>query len=66
VNWCRPSRRRLRRIILKRPKLVAELLRDVKILPDHAVLRLGAGREGRQLVSAGTAGANGQRLTANG
>jgi transcriptional regulator with XRE-family HTH domain len=30
----------LQRIILKRPRLVAELLRDLKNLPDHAVLRL--------------------------
>jgi len=30
----------LQRIILKRPQLVAELLRDLKNLPDHAVLRL--------------------------
>lgn len=30
----------LQKIILKRPALVAELLRDLKHLPDHAVLRL--------------------------
>lgn len=30
----------LQRIILKRPQLFAELLRDLRHLPDHAVLRL--------------------------
>jgi hypothetical protein len=30
----------LQRIILKRPALVAQLLRDLKNLPDHAVIRL--------------------------
>ncbi|MBK7350565.1 MAG: helix-turn-helix domain-containing protein [Gemmatimonadetes bacterium] len=30
----------LQKIILKRPQLFAELLRDLRHLPDHAVLRL--------------------------
>ncbi len=30
----------LQRIIRKRPKLFAQLIRDLKDLPDHAVLRL--------------------------
>ncbi len=30
----------LQRIILRRPQLFAELLRDLRTLPDHAVLRL--------------------------
>lgn len=30
----------LQQIILKRPRLFAELLRDLRNLPDHAVLRL--------------------------
>ena len=30
----------LRQAILKRPRLVAQLLREVRDLPDHAVLRL--------------------------
>jgi transcriptional regulator with XRE-family HTH domain len=30
----------LRQVILKRPKLFAQLIRDLKDLPDHAVLRL--------------------------
>jgi transcriptional regulator with XRE-family HTH domain len=30
----------LQRIIRKRPKLFADLIRDLKDLPDHAVLRL--------------------------
>jgi hypothetical protein len=30
----------LQRIIRKRPKLFAQLIRELKDLPDHAVLRL--------------------------
>ena len=30
----------LRRIILRRPKLFAELLRELKEVPDHAILRV--------------------------
>ena len=32
--------RDLREIILKRPKLFARLIREIKDMPDHAVLRL--------------------------
>ena len=30
----------LRRIILRRPKLFADLLRQLKEVPDHAILRV--------------------------
>ena len=42
----------LQKIILKRPQLFAELLRDLRHLPDHAVLRLV--REVREVLDART------------